>query len=248
MTTRIEIQTRCLKAIVKHLGAFAVNAVLHFREDGLTARVVDLAHVVMVSVEVSRDAFSLYEICEEECGVNLDELKDLLRVDAEKMTLEWDVGAVTLRIFYQDTGSPVVLKLTAPSPSDIVEPKAIDISEGLKVRFEVDGEKLERFMSFASTISDTVKLSWSQALGMPTITAEGDRKLMHIGFPHSTLKEGVATSCFPGDYFKTIAETCKYSYLEVAIGTDYPVTIRGAERCPQPVHFTYILAPRIVMS
>lgn len=210
---------------------------------GLRAKAVDPAQVAMVEFQIGKAAFTDYQATEAEYGVDLDKLKDILKLvrdddelrvhfDADKHQLVWRMHNLVRRMRLVDTatmGDPKVPNLDLPN---LVQVPAIELQRGLKA-----GE----------AVSDHVRISTRGQTFHVTATGDTDETNLALG------KDDVAklqasedhASAFSLDYLSGMVNVAKPDVdIELQFGTDYPMKVKfpladghGEAR--------FLLAPRI---
>ncbi len=238
---RIKVGVKDLKELTNLLLTLVNEAKFEFTEDGLSVKAVDPAHVAMIILNVAPNGFMEYEVEEEELGVDLDKVKDILKLASSGDTVEitkdgnkltFQIGNLTRSMALIDTSSMSVPKVpNLVLPGKVVIPKA-DFVNGIKA---------------AETITDSIVLKLT-----PTefeMYAQGDEDSVRLNMPKDMLKEiqceEPLKSMYPVDYLLKLAKAMDSAeYVTIYLGTDYPVKIVF-----DIVHgngeATYLLAPRI---
>ncbi len=238
---RVKVDVKDLKEITNLLLTLVNEAKFEFTGEGLSVKAVDAAHIAMIVLDVSRDGFMEYEAEDEELGVDLDKVKDILKLassgdvieimkDGGKLTFV--IGNLTRSMALIDSSSLTVPKVpNIALPAKVVVPKD-DFINGIKA---------------AEAISDSITLEVT-----PTefhMFAIGDEDTINLDLPKDMLREvecdEPVKSTYPVDYLLKLAKAMDTAeYLTIYLGKDYPVKIvfdivRGKGKA------TYLLAPRI---
>ena len=238
---RIKVGVRDLKELTNLLLTLVNEAKFEFSGDGLAVKAVDPAHVAMMILNVSPEGFAGYEVEEEELGIDLDKVKDILKLTSSGDTVEitkdgnkltFQIGNLTRSMALIDTSA-----LTVPKVPNLVLPGKVVIP---KSEF-VNGIKA------AESITDSIILKFT-----PTefeMYTQGDEDSVRLTMPKDMLKEiqceEPLKSMYPVDYLLKLAKAMDSAeYVTIYLGTDYPVKIvfdivRGYGQA------TYLLAPRI---
>ena len=126
---KAKIKSEVLKEIVDVISALVDEAKFNIKGDGLSLRAVDPAHVAMLDVSLQKKAFDEYKAKECELGIDIDKLKEVLKLggpgdifniehDDDKNRLILDVGNITRRMALVDTAGmsdPKVPNLNLPA-------------------------------------------------------------------------------------------------------------------------------------
>ena len=142
-----------LKTVTRAVVALVSEARMHFLEKGLHSRAVDPANVAMVSVDVPKDSFEVYNIDEEKTiGVDMDRVFDISKSISAKDLVELSVqDESTLKIKF---GS-VEYKVALIDPSAIrKEPKIPELE--LPAKIVIDAGEFKKAIAAADKISDHV--------------------------------------------------------------------------------------------
>ncbi|NLK25367.1 MAG: proliferating cell nuclear antigen (pcna) [Euryarchaeota archaeon] len=238
-----KIKSETLKGIVEVVSTLVDEAKFNIDANGFNLKAVDPAHVAMIEMEVEKNAFEEYAADETELGIDLDKIKEVLRLarsgdiiemeqDEEKNRLIIRVGNITRRMNLVDiTGmsDPRVPNLTFPA------------------KVEVSSDELQKGIRAAEVISDHIALNAGPD-GFEMYT-EGDTDSVSLRLPKDLL---ISLDCiedvrslFPLDYFSNMVRSIPAgSGVSINLGTDYPVKLEF-EIADQRGNVDYLLAPRI---
>jgi proliferating cell nuclear antigen len=108
-----KVRSETLKGIVDVVSTLVDEAKFNVAADKLTLKAVDPAHVAMVNLTVQKSAFEEYSADETELGIDLDKMKEVLRLskagdpiyleqDEEHNRLVISVGNITRRMNLQE--------------------------------------------------------------------------------------------------------------------------------------------------
>lgn len=235
-----------LKEVVDVISTLVDEAKFSVSKKNITVKAVDPAHVAMVDLKLEKEAFEDYRADDTELGINLDKLKEVLRLtrtgdvitiehDEEKNRIVFKVGNVTRRTALVDTAG-------------MSDPKVPNLNLPVTVRIKT--EELKQGIRASENISDNVALNASNE-GF-RIVSEGDMDYMDLYLPREMLEEleckDAVRSLFPLDYFSGMIKAISTApSVTMLMGNDYPVKIefsiahgKGEAR--------YLLAPRIETS
>jgi proliferating cell nuclear antigen len=240
---KAKIKAEILKEVVDVISALVDEAKFNITTDGLSLRAVDPAHVAMLDLALQKKGFEEYKAKECELGVDIDKLKDVLKLagpgdvlnmehDEEKNKLVLDVGNITRRMALVDTAG-------------MSDPKVPNLN--LPAKLVVASNELRRGLRAAEAVSDHVALiASSDSFEM---VSEGDTDSVNLKLPKALLKELECKenqkSLFSLDYFSTMVKAIgSTSEVTLYLGTDYPINLEF-DIADGKGHVKYLLAPRI---
>jgi proliferating cell nuclear antigen len=239
----IKVRSETLKSIVDVVSTLVDEAKFNITADGFSLKAVDPAHVAMVDLEVEKGAFDEFEAEETELGVDLDKIKEVLRLarsgdiidmeqDEERSRLIINVGNISRRMNLVDT-------------TGMSDPKVPNLS--LPANISVGADELQKGIRAAESVSDHIALSASPE-GFE-MYSEGDTdsvslKLDKDGLISLKCEESVR-SLFPLDYFSNMIRAIPSgTVININLGSDYPVKMEFTIANDKG-HVSYLLAPRI---
>jgi proliferating cell nuclear antigen len=238
-----KVKSETLKGIVDIVSTLVDEAKFNVAVDKLTLKAVDPAHVAMVNMSVQKDAFDEYSADETELGVDLDKMKEVLRLskagevmelnqDEERNRLVINFGNITRRMNLVDT-------------TGMSDPKVPNIN--LPAKVAVNSDELQKGIKAAESVSDHIALTASPD-GFEMFS-EGETDSVSLKLPKDLLislecKEKVR-SLFPLDYFSNMVRAIPSgTVVTLSIGSDYPVKIEFTMADGKGT-VDYLLAPRI---
>ncbi len=232
-----------LKEVVNVISTLVDEAKFTVNADGLTIRAVDPAHIAMVDLTLSKEAFEEFKAEETEIGLDIDKLSQFLKLahsneivdlkhDEDKRRLNIVIGDITRRMSLIDTtgmSDPKVPNLNLPATVTL---KVDDLVQGIKA---------------SETVSDHIALVASPE-GFE-MTCEGDMDQVQWKKAKKDLEAlespSSVRSLFPLEYFANMLRAVSGGVaVTMHLGNDYPVKVefkiaggKGEVR--------YLLAPRI---
>lgn len=238
-----KVRSETLKGIVDVVSTLVDEAKFNVTADKLTLKAVDPAHVAMVNLVVDKGAFEEYSAEDTELGVDLDKMKEVLRLakagdvleitqDEERNRLVINVGNVTRRMNLVDT-------------TGMSDPKVPNIN--LPAKVSVNSDELQKGIKAAESVSDHIALTASPD-GFEMFS-EGETDSVSLKLPKDLLvslecKEKVR-SLFPLDYFSNMVKAIPSgTVVTLSIGSDYPVKMEFTMADGKGT-VDYLLAPRI---
>ncbi len=75
-----EIKSEILKDLIEIVGTIVDEVKLNLDKEGVSLKAVDPAHVAMVDLSLSKDAFESYDAEETELGLNLSKIDQFLKL------------------------------------------------------------------------------------------------------------------------------------------------------------------------
>jgi proliferating cell nuclear antigen len=240
---KAEIKSDTLKGLVNVISTLVDEAKFSISGEGINLKAVDPAHVAMIDLTIGREAFESFSADSAEMGVDLDKLKEVLKLagSGDVISMEQDdsqsrlilkVGNITRRMNLVDTAGmndPKVPQLSLPATVDVA------VSE------------LQRGMKAAETISDHIALTADE--GSFEMFCEGDTDSVSLKLDKAKLA-GISApskvrSLFPLDYFSNIVKAIPSdTIVKISLGNDYPVKLSFSFAGGNG-NAGYLLAPRI---
>lgn len=240
---KAKIKAEVLKEVVDVISALVDEAKFNIKPDGINLRAVDPAHVAMLDMSLDKKAFEEYKAKECELGIDIDKVKDVLKLagpgdsfnlehDEDKNRLILDVGNITRRMALVDTAG-------------MSDPKVPNLN--LPAKLMIDTNELRRGLRAAEAVSDHVALIVSP--DSFEMVSEGDTDSVNLKLPKALLKEldckENQKSLFSLDYFSTMVKAIgSTSEVTLYIGTDYPINLEF-DIAGGNGHVKFLLAPRI---
>ena len=238
-----KIRSDTLKGIVDVVSTLVDEAKFNINPDGFSLKAVDPAHVAMVDLEIGKEAFEEFEAEESELGIDLDKIKEVLRLarsgdiidmeqDEERNRLILIVGNVSRRMNLVDT-------------TGMSDPKVPNLD--LPANISVKAEELQRGIRAAESVSDHIALT-SDNDGFEMFS-EGDTDSVSLKLEKGELishqVDEPVRSLFPLDYFSNMIKAIPSgTAVRIALGSDYPVKMHFSI-ADDAGNVTYLLAPRI---
>ena len=238
-----KVRSDVLKEVIDVVSTLVDEAKFNLGKDGISVKAVDPAHVAMVDLSLSKDAFEEYKADEGELGIDIDKVKEVLRLaraddiitlnlDEDRNRLVFNVGNITRKMALVDTAG-------------MSDPKVPNLN--LPTKLSIRTDELRQGIRASESVSDHIALI-SSPDGFEMIS-EGDTDSVRLKLQKDLLDEleckEQVRSLFPLDYFSSMIKAVSTSKtITMYLGTDYPVkmdfTIAGDKG-----KVTYLLAPRI---
>jgi proliferating cell nuclear antigen len=241
MNMRVKMEIKDLKEITNLLLTLVSEAKFEVGADGVKVKAVDPAHVAMIVLDIDKDAFPEYDAEEDELGVDLEKIRDILKLasSSDIVEISKEGSKLTFMLGNLTRSMPLIdaSALTVPKVPNLVLPAKVVVP----VKEFVSGIKA------AENISDNIVLKIT-----PTefeMYTQGDEDTMSLNIPKDLLKElscdEPVKSMYPVDYLlKLVKAIDSAEDMVIYVGNDYPVKIEfyiahGKGKA------SYLLAPRI---
>jgi proliferating cell nuclear antigen len=237
------IKADTLREIVGVVSTLVEEVKLNIDADGLTLRAVDPAHVAMVDLNLKAGAFEDLNAEKCELGLDIDKLKEVLRLakvgdiltlkhDEDKNRLIITVENITRRMSLVDTTGMSDPKVPNLNLSAMVKMKTAELGQGIRA---------------SESVSDHIAL-FATPDGFE-LKSEGDTDSVELKLSKELLedmevKEPVK-SLFSLEYFSNMIKSVgSAEFVTMFLGNNYPIRIEfdiaGGEG-----HTIYLLAPRL---
>jgi proliferating cell nuclear antigen len=238
-----KLKAEVLKEMVDVVSTLVDEAKLNVGKDSVTIKAVDPAHVAMVDLSLDRGAFESYKAEETELGLDMDKMKEILRLaksgevisithDEDKNRIVVTIGNTTRRMSLVDTAG-------------MSDPKVPSLN--LPAKLVVRTDELRQAIRASESVSDHIALKASPE-GFEVVS-EGDTDTVSHMVPKDLLEElsakDAVRSLFPLDYFSNMVKAISTApTVALYLGTDYPVRMEFKIASGKG-DVRYLLAPRI---
>ncbi len=238
-----KIKSETLKGIVDVVSTLVDEAKFNINSNGFELKAVDPAHVAMVDLKVDSSAFEEFSADETELGIDLDKIKEVLRLsragdvldleqDEDKNRLIISVGNITRRMNLVDT-------------TGMSDPKVPNLS--LPAKITLTSDELQKGIRAAESVSDHIALTATPEVF--EMFSEGDTDSVSLKLPKDLLTSLECSekvkSLFPLDYFSNMVRSIPAgSEVVISLGSDYPVNLKFSIANNKGT-VDYLLAPRI---
>lgn len=240
---KAEIRSDTLKGLVSVISTLVDEAKFKISAEGVNLKAVDPAHVAMIDLTVGKGAFESYSADNAELGVDLDKMKELLKLagSGDLIAMEQDEaqGRLVLKV------GNITRRMNLVDTAGMNDPKVPQLS--LPVNIDVAITELQRGMKAAESISDHIALSADE--DSFELFCEGDTDTVSLKLDRTKLAGITATSkvrsLFPLDYFSNLVKAIPSdTVVRISLGNDYPVKL-GFTFAGGNGEVSYLLAPRI---
>jgi len=207
-------------------------------EDGMSIIAVDPANVALVIFKLPRESFSQYEIGNEVWGVNLGDLKRILRRTGVSATVVFEEEEGKLKISILDK-----VKRTFSLALIEVSSEDKDIPElNFDVKVEMDSEDFSQAIEDANIVADSCSIVASEEFFM--IEGSGSLNSAQAKFSGESVEmSGIGKSKYSLEYLMKFIKAAKISSrVVVNFSNDYPLRVDfPGER----MGIGFVLAPRV---
>jgi proliferating cell nuclear antigen len=239
----VDIKVDTLKSVFSILTPIVGEIKLKADDEGWKIKAVDPAHVAMVDLTLSKEAFLKYEVEPMELGLNvermLEHLKSAKSEDEVSMKLDQDNRLVV-------SMSNLTLKMPLVDASGFSDPKVPNLQ--LPVGLKLNSGELHKGLKVSASISDYITfdctegkliMTSSEDLSSMTLELGKGREYEEISF------EKPAKSSFSLDYFTQLMKGVGPNRdISLNLGNSYPLKM-DFDFADDFGHARYLLAPRI---
>ncbi len=238
---KLRVKMEVLRELVEVVSTLVSEVKLGISKDGLEAKAVDPSHVAMLVLKLQKAAFDEFTGEPTEIGVDVEKLKEVLRLSkpGDVLELQYDgknrlvasVGRVTRQMAIVD-------------PASITDPKVPNVAPPATV--VVRTEDLRQGIRGSESFTDHVTLTLEPEAF--TMHSEGDTDRPDLRIPKETLprlevKESVK-SMYPLDFFSAMVKAIGAEEATLHVGNEYPLKIEFAMGSGRG-DARYLLAPRV---
>ncbi len=232
-----------LREMVDIIFTVVPEAKFEVDSEGIHIKAVDPSRIAMISLDLKRTAFQEFDAEETSFGVDLEKMKDMLKLGAldTDVTLDQDEEE---NLFVIKVGN-ITRKMPLIDDSNMSDPKVPSLSLPTKVVAPVI--EIKKGVSAAKSIGDNIVLMVDENGFELMSKSEGaDQASLHLGKDSLIELDAseTARSTFPLDYFSKIISTIKTPNVTLRLGSDYPLDL-SFEIASGNGNVKYLLAPRV---
>ena len=147
-----KIKSETLKGIVDVVSTLVDEAKFNIDPEGLEIKAVDPAHVAMVDMRVEKTAFEEFSADDMELGIDLDKIKEVLKLSRGGDILEIDQNDDKNRLIIR-VGN-IVRKMNLVDTAGMSDPRVPNVALPAKITLGVD--ELQRGIKAAESVSDHI--------------------------------------------------------------------------------------------
>ena len=240
---KAELKSDVLKSIVNAISPISDEVKFQISSEGMSMKSIDPTHIAMIGLEINKNAFESFQADDTEIGIELDKIKDILKLtgsgenivmeqDAEHGRLIFKLGNITRRMSLLDNSSIGSFKVPNLELSATIVVPAFELQRGIKA---------------SGDISDHITLSAEE--NHFELICSGDSDSVNLVMDGSSLVSIEAPepvrSAFTIDYFSNLMKAVPSdTNITIGLSTDKPVKISFGLADGNGV-VRYLLAPRI---
>lgn len=231
------------KGIIDVTAPLVNEVKLNITKKGLTLRAVDPAHVAMVDLEISSDAFETFSAEDLELGIDMDKFASIMRLAGsnDEIIVEYDKNANRLIVKIGNLTRKMALIDTAGMP----DPKMPNLD--LPGKVIVKAHEISKGVRASEAVSDHLALTMNKDDFQ--LFAEGDTDTVNLIIQKDQLEDLTATSkyksLFSIDYFSNMIKPVRSDEpITIFLGNDNPIKVEF-DIANTKGHVVYLLAPRI---
>ncbi len=240
---KASVKAEVLKQIVDVVSTLVDEAKFNMDADGISLKAVDPAHVAMVELTLTKEAFEGYEAEECELGIDLEKLRDILKLahsgDVVKLEHNEDKNQLIIKI------GNVTRRMSLVDTAGMSDPKVPNIE--LPTVMKIAADELNFGIKASESVSDHIALVADEEYF--EMSSEGDSDSVDFRLPKDKLQllesKGKVRSLFPLDYFANMAKAISgNNEIKINLGNNYPVKLEF-EIAGGNGLVKYLLAPRV---
>jgi proliferating cell nuclear antigen len=240
---KAKLRMEVLRELVEVISTLVTEVKLTVSKEGIDVKAVDPSHVAMLVLKLNKSAFEEFTGEATEIGVDVEKLKEVLRLSkpGDLLDLQYDGGKNRLVV----RAGKVTRAMSVVDPAGITDPKVPSVTPpGIAV---VKMEELRQGIRGSESISDHVTLTLDPD-GF-TMFSEGETDRVDMRLPKDGLSKleakEVVKSMYPLDFFSSMVKSITTSEdVTLHVGNEYPLKIdfqlaggKGEGR--------FLLAPRV---
>jgi len=240
---QVKVKANVLKDLIDVTSPLVNEVKLNITKDSISLRAVDPAHVAMVDLSITSDAFEDYKAEDLELGIDMDKFAGIMRLAGsdDDIFMEFDQKQNRLIIKIGNLVRKMALIDTAGMP----DPKMPTLELPGKVTLRAS--ELNKGIKASESISDHLAITMKKDSFQ--LYAEGDTDTVDLTIPKDLLVDLTATSkiksLFSIDYFSNMIKSVKANEdVTIFLGNDNPTRVEF-DVAQSKGHVTYLLAPRI---
>jgi proliferating cell nuclear antigen len=238
-----KIKADTLREVVGVVSTLVEEVKLNIDADGLSMKAVDPAHVAMVDLTLNAGAFEDLNADKCELGLDIDKLKEVLRLAkvGDILTLKHDEDKNRLIITVEN----ITRRMSLVDTTGMSDPKVPNLNLSAKVKLKTT--ELGQGIRASESVSDHIAL-FANPEGFE-LKSEGDTDSVELKLPKDLLEEMEVSepvkSLFSLEYFSNMIKSVgSAEFVTMYLGNNYPIRIEfdiaGGEG-----HTIYLLAPRL---
>lgn len=237
-----EIKSDTLKGLVSIISTIVDEIKFVITPEGMTLKAVDAAHVAMIEMQITKDAFESFSADNTELGIDLEKIRGVLKLTGSGETIKMEHDESTGKLVFK-VGN-ITRRMSLIDTASMNDPKVPQLE--LSANISVAAEELQKGIRAVELILDHMTLKAGPEYF--ELSCEGDTDSVSLRLDKSAADiqtESDVCSMFPTEYLANIIKAIPSgTRINVELDNDYPVKLvfglaEGA------VKVNYLLAPRI---
>ncbi len=237
-----ELKSDTLKGLVNIISTLIDEVKFTITAEGMTLKAVDAAHVAMIELNVTKDAFESFSAEDTELGLDLEKVKGVLKLAGSGETIRMEQDDATGKLVFK-VGN-ITRRMSLIDTTGMNDPKVPQLN--LSATITVPIEELQKGIRAVESISDHITLKAGPEFF--ELSCEGDTDSVSLKLDASSAKIDTETdvcSMFPPDYLANIIKAIPAgTKVNIELDNDYPVKLVFA-LAEGAATVDYLLAPRI---
>ena len=149
-----ELKSDTLKGLVNIISTLIDEVKFTIKPEGMTLKAVDAAHVAMIEMDISKDAFESYSAEDTELGLDLDKVKGVLKLAGSGETIKMEQDDSTGKLVFK-VGN-ITRRMSLIDTTGMNDPKVPQLN--LTATIIVPIEELQKGIRAVESISDHITL------------------------------------------------------------------------------------------
>ncbi|MHC1566556.1 MAG: DNA polymerase sliding clamp [Candidatus Syntropharchaeia archaeon] len=239
---RTTINSGILKECIDAVMAVTKEGKFNVSESGMSLKGVDSSNIAMITLELGKNAFLMYDAVQCEIGIDLKRFSDLMAGEKEE-DVRLETTPDLSRLIIQLGGLTYTISLLDPSTIKSA-PKIPDIE--LPCEIVLTGSEFRHAIRAAEKISDYILLGVDYDRFF--MEAEGDMDRVRFEMTKDeliSLTPGTVKSLYPVEYLSKMSKVIeKVPMVKIELGTNVPVRL-SFDIADGSGKAGYLLAPRV---
>ena len=240
---KAKVKSEVLKGIIDVTSPLVNEVKLNINSKGIFLRAVDPAHVAMIDLNITNEAFEEYKADDMELGIDMDKLSGIMRLSTAGDVISLDYDEKDNRLIV--TIGNLVRKMSLIDTAGMPDPKMPDLN--LPAKAIIKASEINRGVKASEAVSDHLAIKVNK--DNFELFAEGDTDTVNLKLPKDLLVELKSDSnyksLFSIDYFSNMIKPLKgEDNVTIHLGNDNPIKLEF-DIADKKGHVKYLLAPRI---
>ncbi|OYT29513.1 proliferating cell nuclear antigen (pcna) [Thermoplasmatales archaeon ex4572_165] len=240
---QVKVKANVLKDLIDVTSPLVNEVKFNISKNEISLRAVDPAHVAMIDLRITSDAFEEYKTEDLELGIDMDKFASIMRLANSEQMVNLEFNQKQNRLIIQ-IGN-LVRKMALIDTAGMPDPKMPNLD--LPGKVVVKASELSQGVKASESISDHLAITMKKDSFQ--LYAEGDTDTVDLTIPKDMLIDLSTSekvkSLFSIDYFSNMIKSVKANEaVTIHLGNDNPTKVEF-NVAQSKGHVTYLLAPRI---